>query len=68
MQALGDMVAVCGNNGQIIHANETFKKATGFDNPVGLTLAMAGIGLLALNAALAFVAYRLLKSGWKIKN
>ena len=43
LDSLGDMVAVCGNNGQIIHANETFKKATGFDNPVGLTLAMAGI-------------------------
>jgi len=34
----------------------------------GAAVAMAGIGLLALNAALAFVAYRLLKSGWKIKN
>ena len=34
----------------------------------GAAVAMAGIGLLALNAAIAFVAYRLLKSGWKIKN
>ncbi|WP_417432682.1 ATP-binding protein [Hoeflea sp.] len=41
--ALGDMVVVCGLNGQIIYANETFRSATGFDNPVGLTLAMAGI-------------------------
>ncbi|WP_269390523.1 ATP-binding protein [Hoeflea alexandrii] len=41
--ALGDMVVVCGLNGQIIYANETFKEATGFDNPVGLTLPMAGI-------------------------
>jgi len=41
--ALGDMVTVCGLNGQIIYANETFKSATGFDNPVGLTLAMAGV-------------------------
>ena len=40
---LGDMVVVCGLNGQIIYANETFKAATGFDNPVGLTLPMAGI-------------------------
>ncbi|MEM5471280.1 ATP-binding protein [Hoeflea sp. AS60] len=41
--ALGDMVTVCGLNGQIIYANETFRSTTGFDNPVGLTLAMAGI-------------------------
>lgn len=41
--SLGDMVAVCGNNGQIIFANETFKSATGFDSPVGLTLSMTGI-------------------------
>ena len=40
---LGDMVVVCANNGQIISANETFKSATGFDSPVGLTLAMTGI-------------------------
>jgi signal transduction histidine kinase/CheY-like chemotaxis protein len=41
--ALGDMVVVCGLNGQIIYANETFRAATGFDNPVGLTLPMTGI-------------------------
>ena len=41
--ALGDMVAACSLNGQIIYANNTFKSATGCDNPVGLTLAMAGI-------------------------
>jgi len=41
--ALGDMVAVRRLNGQIIYANDTFKTATGFDNPVGLTVAMAGI-------------------------
>ena len=41
--ALGDMVVVCANNGQIIYANETFKSATGFASPVGLTLSMAGI-------------------------
>ena len=29
---------------------------------------LAGLGLLALNAVLAFVTYRLLVSGWKIKN
>lgn len=29
---------------------------------------LAGLGLLALNAVLAFAAYRLLVSGWKIKN
>ncbi|MDF1608321.1 ATP-binding protein [Hoeflea sp. YIM 152468] len=40
---LGDMVAACELNGQIIHANDTFKSATGFDNPVGLTLAMTGV-------------------------
>ncbi len=41
--ALGDMVVICSLNGQIVYANETFRTATGFDNPVGLTLAMAGI-------------------------
>jgi PAS domain-containing protein len=41
--ALGDMVVICSLNGQIVYANETFRAATGFDNPVGLTLAMAGI-------------------------
>ena len=41
--SLGDMVAVCGSNGQMIFANETFKSATGFGNPVGLTLSMTGI-------------------------
>ncbi|MBX7483790.1 ABC transporter permease [Qipengyuania qiaonensis] len=34
----------------------------------GAAVALAGIGLLALNAMLAFLTYRLLKSGWKIKN
>jgi len=29
---------------------------------------VAALGLLALNAVLAVIAYRLLKSGWKIKN
>ncbi|WP_379551965.1 ABC transporter permease [Qipengyuania sp. DGS5-3] len=29
---------------------------------------VAALGLLALNAVLALIAYRLLKSGWKIKN
>jgi len=28
----------------------------------------AALGLGALNAALAFVTYRLLKSGWKLKS
>jgi len=41
--SLGDMVTVCGLNGQIVYANETFRSTTGFDNPVGLTLAMTGI-------------------------
>ena len=31
-------------------------------------VAMAALGLLALNALLALGTYRLLKSGWKIKN
>ena len=31
-------------------------------------VAGAALGLLALNALLALIAYRLLKSGWKIKN
>ena len=31
-------------------------------------VAGAALGLLALNAMLALIAYRLLKSGWKIKN
>jgi ABC-2 type transport system permease protein len=29
---------------------------------------MAALGLFALNAVLAFATYRILKSGWKIKN
>lgn len=41
--ALGDMVVVCGLNGQIIYANETFRTTTGFDNPIGLTLPMTGV-------------------------
>ena len=31
-------------------------------------VAMAALGLLALNTLLALGAYKLLKSGWKIKN
>ncbi|MEP3142720.1 ABC transporter permease [Qipengyuania citrea] len=31
-------------------------------------VAMAALGLFALNAVLAFATYRILKSGWKIKN
>ncbi len=34
----------------------------------GTAVMLAGLGLLALNAVLAFVTYRLLVSGWKIKN
>ena len=34
----------------------------------GTAVVLAGLGLLALNAMLAFVTYRLLVSGWKIKN
>ena len=34
----------------------------------GTAVVLAGLGLLALNAVLAFVTYRLLVSGWKIKN
>lgn len=34
----------------------------------GTAVMLAGLGLLALNAMLAFVTYRLLVSGWKIKN
>ena len=34
----------------------------------GSAVAMAAIGLLVLNALLALFTYRLLKSGWKIKN
>ncbi|PNQ75795.1 multidrug ABC transporter permease [Erythrobacter sp. SAORIC-644] len=34
----------------------------------GMAVMLAGLGLLALNAVLAFVTYRLLVSGWKIKN
>jgi ABC-2 type transport system permease protein len=34
----------------------------------GTAVMLAGLGLLALNAVLAFVTYRLLASGWKIKN
>ncbi|OCW57257.1 hypothetical protein AWJ14_16030 [Hoeflea olei] len=41
--ALGDMVAACNLDGRIVYANETFRRVTGCDNPVGLTLAMAGI-------------------------
>ena len=29
---------------------------------------MAALGLFALNAVLAFATYRILKSGWKIRN
>ena len=41
--ALGDMVTACNLDGRIVYANETFRRVTGSDNPVGLTLAMAGI-------------------------
>ena len=34
----------------------------------GTAVMLAGLGLLALNAVLAFVTYWLLVSGWKIKN
>ena len=34
----------------------------------GTAVVLAGLGLLALNAVLAFVTYWLLVSGWKIKN
>ena len=34
----------------------------------GRAVAMAALGLLVLNALLALGAYKLLKSGWKIKN
>ena len=34
----------------------------------GTAVVLAGLGLLVLNAVLAFVTYRLLVSGWKIKN
>ena len=34
----------------------------------GTAVMLAGLGLLALNAMLSFVTYRLLVSGWKIKN
>lgn len=34
----------------------------------GTAVMLAGLGLLALNSVLAFVTYRLLVSGWKIKN
>ena len=41
--ALGDMVTACNLDGRIVYANDTFRTATGCENPVGLTLAMAGI-------------------------
>lgn len=41
--ALGDMVAACNLDGRIVYANETFRSVTGSANPIGLTLAMAGI-------------------------
>ncbi|AKI02478.1 signal transduction histidine kinase [Hoeflea sp. IMCC20628] len=47
--ALGDMVTACNLDGRIVYANQTFRKATGCDNPVGLTLDMAGIKLTATN-------------------
>ncbi len=34
----------------------------------GAHVAWAGLGLLALNAVLAFATYRLLRSGWKIRS
>ena len=40
---LGDMVTACNLDGRIVYANETFRSVTGCQNPVGLTLAMAGI-------------------------
>ncbi|MCY0093192.1 ATP-binding protein [Hoeflea ulvae] len=43
--ALGDMVTACNLDGRIVYANQTFRTATGCDNPVGLTLDMAGIAL-----------------------
>jgi len=46
--ALGDMVTACNLDGRIVYANETFRSATGCDNPVGLTLDMAGIELTAI--------------------
>jgi signal transduction histidine kinase/CheY-like chemotaxis protein len=41
--ALGDMIAACDLDGRIVFANETFRKTTGCETPVGLTLAQTGI-------------------------
>lgn len=40
---LSDMIAACDLEGRIIFANETFRLAIGTENPVGLTLAQAGV-------------------------
>ncbi|MFA6219111.1 MAG: ABC transporter permease [Erythrobacter sp.] len=60
----------------ISRANPFFYVISGFrygflgQSDIGDTrqVAMAALGLLGFNAALALIAYRLLKSGWKIKN
>ncbi|MEQ8482144.1 MAG: ATP-binding protein [Hoeflea sp.] len=41
--ALGDMIAACDGEGRIVFANETFSQATGCSNPVGASLAEAGV-------------------------
>jgi ABC-2 type transport system permease protein len=57
---------------QISHANPFFYDISGFragflgisDSPLWI----GGVGLLVLNVVLWAICYRLLKTGWKIKN
>jgi len=54
--------------GVIANMHIYFQPATLFHTLVMLILLVGGLGLLVLNVALWAVCYRLLKSGWKIKN
>ena len=60
----------------ISRANPFFYVISGFrygflgqsDIGDGAHVAMAGLGLLALNVVMGFATYRVLKSGWKLKD